>query len=145
MRIHTGVAAVLIGTILLFSVGCTPDGPDFVDDGGAYTAETAVQLLESSDAGELADEPVANAEALRQEALTDLRRRGGRARDAARFVTRTFPKARRGVPYYVEAATYEGSESWVILEASGRSNGLLEERRLWVMDTDGGVRLFSSR
>lgn len=145
MRIHTGVTAMLIGTILLFSVGCTPSGPDFVDAGVNYTAETAVQLLESSDAGDLADEPAADAEALRQQALTHLRRRGGRARDAARFITRTFPKARRGVPYYVERAMYEGTECWVIVEASGRTDGPLSERRLWVMDTEGGVRLFSSR
>lgn len=145
MRIPANIIAAILSATLLFGTGCTAAGPRFVDDGTSYDARSAISLLESSDAGRLAVAPVEDSEDLRQDALAALRRRGGVARDAAQLLTETFAAAARGVPYYVERARYDGEDGWIVLEASGRGAGTLSDRRLWVLDAQGRVLLFSSR
>lgn len=139
------IPALVLSLTLLWLVGCSTARPTFVDDNAVYTADSAIKLLESSNSGELADAPFADTEKLRQEALSDLRRHGGAAREAAKTITRAFSNSPRGVPYYVERIRYGKTSGWLLLEAAGRNGGKLSTRRLWVVDAKGNVLLFGSR
>lgn len=139
--LRAGAALLLVLTL----PGCAPDTPLYVEDGASYDADSVIRLLETSDSGDLKGEPVSRAAQLRQEALARLRKRGGSAAEAAATLTRVFTSDTVGVPYYVESARFNGTPSWVVLEASGRRTGSLLDRRLWVLDRDGQVLLFSAR
>lgn len=145
MRAPALIIIASLCAVLLTGTGCTSDDIVFVDEGTSYTADSAIELLEASDSGRLARASASDADHLRQEALSALRQRAGAGAVAARTITRTFPGASGSVPYRVERASFDGTECWMILEASGRAGGRLEDRRLWVIDTDGGVLLFASR
>lgn len=125
--------------------GCGTKGPVFVDEGTDYTADSAIRLLETSDAGDLAKQEAADSEELRTEALSELRSVDGRPHQAAELMTEAFSGVSRGVPYYVEMARFGGQESLLILEATGREPGPLSTRTLWVISLQGDVLLFSSR
>lgn len=138
----------LVGTsfitvlFVLVLAGCSKSGPQFVDEGTAYTEKNLTQVLEQSDSGELRAASGADAEMLRQEALTGLRRQGGPAADAAALITDTFPANATGVPYYVERATFDGKPCLVIIEARGPKAATLSNRLLWVIGENREV-LFS--
>jgi hypothetical protein len=109
-----------------------------------FTAQSATGLLESSGVSPLANTPSEEAADQRHRALTALRRQGGGAAEAAALITHTFPADLVGVPFRVIRATYEGVPAWLILESTGRNGATLSERRLWIVDDDGGV-LFSAQ
>lgn len=144
-RVRAVVKCVAIVLLVWGVSGCSPKTPLFVDDGVTYQPDAAIRLLETSDSGDLKDEPVSRAPQLRQESLARLRRRGGPAAEAAATITKVFTSDTAGVPYYVERVRFEGEPGWIVLEASGRREGMLVDRRLWVLDTDGQVLLFSAR
>lgn len=145
MRARTVIIISVLCALVLISTGCTSDKFAFIDEGAAYDADSAIALLESSDSGRLARESTSSADRLRQKALTALRNQSDTAADAARTITRSFPRTAASVPFRVERATFDNTDCWVILEASGRSGGRLSDRRLWVLSAEGDVLLFASR
>lgn len=144
MQARALIATVLLG-IALATAACSAQRPIFVDEQGSYDSGTAIELLEASDAGGLPKTPVEDAERLRTEALASLRGQGTTGSAAAKTITLAFSDSPRGVPYYVEAATFEGRESWVLLEATGRPGEMLSQRRLWVISPTGQIRFFAAR
>ncbi|HSK48134.1 MAG TPA: hypothetical protein VLA05_09055 [Coriobacteriia bacterium] len=139
------VRLVFAALALLLLTACGAKAPLWVDEDGAYTSETALELAEQVDPGSVADRPTSDALELRHDALVALRREGGGASDAATLITRTFPSDSSGVPFYVESATYESEPALVIVEAIGREGGKLEDERVWVLSTSGDVLLSGTR
>lgn len=138
-------AVFAIIALLASSVGCTGRPVQFVDAGRSYTASTVDDLIANTSSGGLAAQKTEDAPALRQRALVSLRRASGRAPQAAELLTAIFPASTTAVPYYVERATYEGTDAWIVLEARGRPGGTLADRRLWVIDTTGNVMVSKLR
>lgn len=147
VHITTRVSRWVFGALLALAVaGCSAPTPEFVDSGNEYTKQEAISLLEESDAGSLSDAPTQDSETLRREALARLRQQGGSAQEAARVITEAFAGAKRGVPYRVERATFDGAACWIVLEAAARTgSSRLDSRRLWVLDPQGTVLLYGSR
>lgn len=139
------IALAALVALALALVGCAPSGPRFVDDGTAYTEATAMSLLSGVDVSTLAETASTEAPALRHEALTALRSRGGTAVAVADLVTRTFPPETRGVPVYFERATYKGKSAVLVIEAAGPQDGTLQAKRLWVLDDKGEVLFVGSK
>jgi len=128
--------------ILVFSallMGCSAQGPLFVDGGASYSKESVVTLAKGIDTSRLASTPSTDAAGLRHEALTALRSHGERAVLVADMLTRTFSADTRGVPVYVERATFDGEPAVVVIEAAGPQGGKLTAKRVWVLDEQGGV------
>ena len=128
--------------ILVFSallIGCSSQGPAFVDSGASYSKTSVMKLAEGIDTSQFASTPSTDAAGLRHEALTALRSRGGRAAAVADMLTRTFSADTRGVPVYLERATFDGKPSVVVIEAAGPPSGKLTAKRVWVLDEQGGV------
>ena len=130
---------------LLLLTACGTEAPRWVDEDGAYTSETALELAEKVDSGSLANRPTSDAPELRHDALVALRREGSGASVAAGLITRTFPSDSTGVPFYVESATYESKEALIIVEAIGRDEGKLADERVWVLSASGDVLLSGTR
>jgi len=126
-------------------VGCSGENPAFVDAGASYDSASALELPRSVDAGRLVDQPTSKAADLRHEALVALRKRGGAAADAAVLITRTFPAGSNSVPFYVESADFEGQPAWIIVEAIGRTDDNLTDKRVWVLSAKGDVLLAGTR
>ncbi len=131
--------AIITATLALFSSGCRSEPVEFIDAGHAYRESDLDALLTATSPGDLAGKNAEDAPRLRQQALTSLRRKGGRAADAAQLLTATFPASTLAVPFHVERATYEGDDAWIVIEARGRTGTTLDTIRLWVLDADGGV------
>ncbi|MDZ4169989.1 MAG: hypothetical protein U1E26_10110 [Coriobacteriia bacterium] len=134
------IVSLVLGAAVLAS-GCRSTEIRFVEDDQAYDAESVMQLFDVAVPASLASADVRDAARLRQAALTDLRGQGGVSAEAAELLTATFTAATIGVPYYVERATYEGEDAWLVLEARGPKDGTLSGRRLWVLRLDGDVIL----
>jgi hypothetical protein len=117
----------------------------FVDANTSYTEASVTKLAEGIDTSKLASTPSDQAAALRHEALTALRSRGGRAVPVADMLTRTFSADTRGVPVYFERATFDGKPAVVVVEAAGPEKGNLTTKRTWVLDENGGVLFVGAR
>ena len=130
---------ILAVASLAFVIGCAPKGPVYVDQGSTYTFASVNGILRRSDASSMTNRPTSEAAGLRHEALVALRRRGGTAASAAELITRTFPSDTRSVPVYVEWALVGGTRSVVVVEATGPRNGMLNAKRLWVLDSHGNI------
>lgn len=137
----TCASFILIGLILSVA-GCKDDRIVLVDEGRTYTLRSVEQLL-----GVIEPSPsvtdAADAAQNRTDALTALRGDGQVGGAAADFITSTFPSGTRGVPFYVERATVDGTPVWLMAEAIGPQGEPLEDERIWVMTDDGSV-LFSA-
>jgi len=139
-RVRRSLASLVL--ILVFSAllaGCSARGPAFVDSGASYNKASVMKLAEGIDTSYLASTPSADAAGLRHEALTALRSRGGRAVAVVDMLTRTFSADTRGVPVYLERATFDGKPAVVVIEAAGPPSGKLTAKRVWVLDEQGGV------
>lgn len=140
------VSRIIVALVLLvMASGCQPSLPTFVSEGRNYDSKSALLLAEKIDDPGLSNVPVLDAEARRHDALTSLRSQGGSAEEAAELITRVFPSDVAAVPYYVEEASYEGTPSFVIVEAMGPDGGTLADRRTWVISKDGDVLISGSR
>ena len=126
--------------------GCAKKGPTYVDAGTAHTKATAlVVLVASRHLGRRSSRPTSDGAKLRHDALAALRRQGATASAVADLLTRTFPSDTRGVPVYVERATYDGEPAVLVVEATGPNSGSLNSRRLWVVGDDGDILFAGSR
>jgi uncharacterized protein YbjT (DUF2867 family) len=128
---------LIAAAVVLAACGTSPI--EYVSESASYDSPGLERLLDESDSGHVAERPSADAEELRSEALASLRRQGAGGKTAADIITATFPGVARAVPFYVESATYENLNVTIIIEATGREQGSLNERRLWVLDGDGEV------
>lgn len=136
---------LLVLACLAFLLGCSTQGPDFVDEGASYNETSVMALADGIDTSRLANTPSDDAAGLRHEALTTLRSLGGRAVPIADMLTRTFSAQTRGVPVYFERATFNGKAAVVVIEAAGPANGKLIAKRVWVLDEQGGVLYVGGR
>jgi hypothetical protein len=130
--------------VVLVCTACAATGPEWVDEGQEYTLDGAKALLNSTEAGDLETTAVEGADELRADALAELRSEGDRAAAAADLLTATFPAQTKAVPFYVERATVDGAPTVIVVEAWGPREGVLELRRVWVIDEDSGNVLDSS-
>jgi hypothetical protein len=106
----------------------------FVPAGGTYTSAEARNRANTADPGAAATVRIEDATAERTAALVELRREGADGSAVADLLTEEFPSVTRSVPYYVEAATVDGTKAWIIAETWGGRQGTLDQRRLWVFD-----------
>jgi hypothetical protein len=139
------LAAALAVAACLVAAGCAPKGPTFVDAGASYTESTLGQVYAKADTSKLANESAGDTTKLRHDALTSLRGHGTAASSAADLITKTFPPTMRGVPVYVERATYNGEPALVVVEAIGPTAGKLSLKRLWVLSETGTVLFYGTK
>jgi len=121
----------------LFVSGCAAKGPVYVSANRSYTQASAPSVFALADTSRLADQPASTAPKLRHTALAALRRSGADASAISNLLTRVFPGDTRGVPVYVERATYDGKSAVLVVEATGPESGKLASKRLWVSATTG--------
>jgi hypothetical protein len=133
------VALALAGPILS---GCTPQGPEWVDEAASYSASTVTAVFDQVSEPQATGSKVSEASDLRHTALVGLRRKGESASEAADLITRTFPPT-AGVPVYVERASFDDQEALLVVELIGPDGGTLDDLRLWVLSSEGAV-LFSA-
>lgn len=138
------VAALLFVTVAAVT-GCDRTEITFVSEGASYTLSEVEEVHAAvTPPPSVAGRPVADAPELRRDALTALRARGGEPAELADFLTELTSGGDRSVPYYGEAATVDGKESWVVLEAWGAEGAALDSTRLWVFERGTGAIVYSS-
>jgi len=140
--------SLLLMVVLALAVmlsGCSKKGPVFVDDSAKYDAASVEKLLGVADISALSELPTTDATALRHSALSGLRKQGDSAAGVADLLTSTFEPDTRGVPVYVEKASFEGTSAVVVVEATGPKTGTFTMKRLWVLGSDGSVLLARSK
>jgi hypothetical protein len=130
------------GVMLVFVSGCSPSPVIYLESNTSYTAANSSDLLEEVDTAAIAKRSAADSGELRQRALVALRGEGDGGAQAADLITETFPADTRGVPVYVERASYDGQAALLMVEATGPPSGQLMDARLWVFDESGSI-LFS--
>lgn len=138
--IFIALSALILSTGL---VACSPSGPAYISEGNSYTAQTVISVLDVATSDSPEGEPTAEADRLNQQALVSLRTQGDEAAKAADVLTKTFASTAQGVPFYVERATYEGADSLIVAEMIGPKGGVLQDKRVWVIDDQGEI-LFSA-
>jgi hypothetical protein len=143
-RTLRSIAALVVLLAMSTFVACKAPSVQFVDSSASYTTEQTRLILERVDASLFAEEPTSQALESRRSALARLRAQGGEAATAADLITETFPPGTRSVPVYVELATVDGKSSVILVEAWGPSNGALEDKRLWVLDSSNGDVIYSA-
>jgi len=139
-RIRLVFAAILVVAMM---TGCSPDGPTFVSAANTYSAETVTSVLDRDDVVGAEGSPTDEARDKQQDALVALRRQGAEGSKAADLITETFANSSPGVPFYVERATFDGTEALIVAEVIGPKGGTLKDKRVWVID-DSGQILFSA-
>ncbi|MFA5843789.1 MAG: hypothetical protein WC971_03050 [Coriobacteriia bacterium] len=139
-RIHKHSAALaLMCIIVLTTGGCRGrDAVAFVDQRSVYTTQQVREMARKCALGDVAGRPVSEASELRHERLSELREKGADWARAADVLTVGFPADTRSVPVRVEAASVDGVEAWVVVEAWGPRGGALDSRRVWVFDRSDG-------
>jgi hypothetical protein len=136
---------VLAIAALVLLGGCASSAPRWVDSGGAYTKTTVSSVLAKADISRFAGQSASDTAKARHDALTELRKRGGAASDAADLITKTLPADTRGIPAYVERATFDQQPAVILVEAIGPPQGKLTTKRLWVIGETGGVLFVGTR
>jgi hypothetical protein len=133
------LVAVVLGT------GCSPKGPAWVDAGNDYSSSNVSSVYSRADISSLSAQSAADTAQARHDALTELRKRGGAASSAADLITKTLPSNERGIPVYVERATFGGKPAILLVEAIGPAGGKLNTKRLWVFSDTGAVLYVGTR
>ena len=140
--VRIAISSVVIAIAL---IGCAPRGPMWLDNGAVYSSGSVGALIDAADTTRLVDRPTTDAPQLRHKALTELRKAGADAALVADLLTDTFEPSTRGVPVYVERASFDGTAAVIVVEATGPKSGKLSAKRLWVLSEDGDVILARSR
>jgi hypothetical protein len=135
----TAAMLLVIAALGAVVVGCSAQGATFVDANGSYTESSVMKLASGIDSSKLAGTSADQSTDLRHDALTTLRSRGGSAVPIADMLTKTFSAETRGVPMYVERASFNGKPAVVMIEAAGPARGKLSTKRVWVLDEQGDV------
>ncbi len=135
-------ALSLVTVVALALAACSPSARvTYIPEGGSYTEDDLVTVLESADPDEAARIAPEDIAAKRQEALADLRRHGDDAAAIADILTAEFPLDVTAVPFLVERGTYENESAWIVLEAWAEDDDSPVYRRVWVFATDDGALL----
>ena len=142
-NVRRALAVAALAAAIALSA-CAHARVTYVDSDASYTAQQLRSLLDRTDLGSVANERVSKATELRHEALVELRSQGSAQSAAADVVTETFPAATESVPVYVERATFDSSESLILIEAWVDSRNRLSSRRLWVIDAKSGQVYYSA-
>ena len=141
MRARLALALILPALML---VACGPAAAPtvrFETAGAPLTSATAEALAASTDIEALSGVTMADAPALRDEMLAQLRAKGKAGSCAAELLTTGFPKRTASVPVLVRDCTVDGVEAVVVVEAYGDAGKTLTHRRLWVFDRATGAIL----
>lgn len=131
------LSIVLFGCALLACTalaGCDRNTLEYIPSGGPYTMAQVEDLAAQVSLSDVENEQTADGSALRQEALLELREADTNASLLADALTRDFPSDATSVPLLVEAATVDGTDAWIVVEAWGDKDGTLSRRRVWVLD-----------
>jgi len=144
-RLRIVVVLLLVLAVFAAPLGCSKQGPRFVDGGASFDEKSVMALADGVDTSRLANTPSDKAQGLRHKALTALRSGGGRAVPVADMLTKTFSAETRGVPVYFERATFGGKQAVIVIEAAGPAKGKLTAKRVWVLDEQGGVLFVGNR
>ncbi|PKQ15427.1 MAG: hypothetical protein CVT67_09400 [Actinobacteria bacterium HGW-Actinobacteria-7] len=132
-----GTAALIVAVCVC---GCAGPGAVYVDSASAYTPSNIDTVFAQVGSDyQPKGKPTADSSELRHRALVELRGEGPGATSAADLITTTFPADTRGVPIYVEKATFDGTPAILLLEATGRAGGNLDDLRLWVVGETGDI------
>ncbi len=131
------LSIIVLGCALLACtglVGCEKKTLEYIPTGGAYTMAQVEDVATQVSLVNVENERTADGSALRKDALLELRAAGGDASLLADALTRDFPSDATSVPLLVEAATVDGIEAWIVVEAWGDEDGTLSHRRVWILD-----------
>lgn len=137
------VIALTLSVCATTLVGCGSKMA-YSEEGGAYSREDVSSVFDSVSEPPFLGRPTDEAGDLRQEQLSSLRSKGKDASALATLLTEQFPGESRSVPYFAEAATVDGREAWIVLEAWGSEGEGLDRLRLWVFDRATGEVLTSA-
>lgn len=129
-----GVTLTLLVVVGMALIGCSTTTFKYVPEGAQYTLADVEELASGTPLGSAADIDTADANAVRQERLTELRGYGDVERALADALTRDFPAEHAAVPLRIEAGTVDGKDAWIIIEAWGEKGAKLAHKRLWVLD-----------
>lgn len=131
------VSIVLFACTLLACTalaGCDRGTLEYIPSGGSYTMAQVEDLTTQVNLSAVVNEQTADGSALRKEVLLELREADTGASSLADALTRNFPSDATSVPLLVEAATVDGVDAWIVVEAWGDEDGTLSRRRVWVLD-----------
>jgi len=139
LRRPVSMIPVVVALALVASVaaGCSQRVLQYRDSGRALQLSDVRELARRADLGRAEQSTVDEAAGLRTEALTELRSHGKEAQRLADALTAQLPADYRGVPVYVERATVDGRDCWIVVEARppAEGGGTLAGRRYWVFDS----------
>lgn len=146
MRRITGTRTLLVSLMLMLALapGCTRASTvKYVAQDRKFAARELAGMASKLPAPSFEGEPVSEAPELRQTALTALRAKSG-TQPLADLLTDAFPSPNRSVPYYVERATVDGRDAWIVVEVWGSADGMLDKSRVWAFDAETSDVIVSS-
>lgn len=126
--------AALVLAVAVFTTACGRAVLRFTDSGRTMSRTEVIELARSVGLGPAYGAASSEAVKLRTTALTELRSHGKAAQALADALTAAFPADYQGVPAYVEAASVDGRDCWIVVEATPSTAGpsKLTARRYWL-------------
>lgn len=139
MSLHRPALACLALALAFAATACSaPFSVALEAFGPPLTTAQADRLADTTGTGAVSGISKADAPALRETVLADLRTRGQVGVRAADLLTIGFPESTAAVPLIVRACPVDSVEAIVVVEAFAGSAGSLTSRRLWVFDRATG-------
>lgn len=128
---------VALTLVMCLAHGCSERILQYRDSGRTLRLSEVADLARTTDLGRAGQSAADEAADLRTEALTELRSHGKEAQRLADALTAQLPADYRGVPVYVERASVDGRDCWIVVEArpAAGDGGTLSARRYWVFDS----------
>lgn len=138
LRRPVSMIPVVVALTLVTSLahGCSQRILQYRDSGRTLRLSEVADLARTTDLGRASQSAADEAADLRTQALTELRSHGKDAQQLADALTAQLPADYRGVPVYVERASVDGRDCWIVVEARpAAGGGALSARRYWVFDS----------
>ena len=142
--LHKVSMASAAALMILTLSACSSEQITYVDEGNSYDDSTIDSIVVDVGHSPMKSTPAEDSTDLRHESLVVLRSEEGSAEELANLLTSTFSSEIKAVPYYAEAATLNGVDVWIVLEAWGSSGGALDRTRMWVFDRQSGGVVMST-
>lgn len=144
-RRRNQILIVVLLVVALAATGCGGPSIEYISEGREYSLEGVDDLRTQIGAPDYGEDSASRATELRHDRLVELRSRSAQAATAADLLTQQFPNESRAVPYYVESASVDGTQAWIVLEVvASTETGRLDRVRLWVFDKKSGDVLRAS-
>jgi hypothetical protein len=137
-RYRPVLAALALALTLAVAACSGPFSVTFEPAGPPLTTAQSDRLADTTSTRSLSGTKEADAPALRETVLSDLRTRGQAGVRAADLLTIGFPESTAAVPLIVRACAVDGVDAIVVVEAFAGRTGDLTSRRLWVFDRSSG-------